>query len=108
MPTETETSAVLLDTGAVISHLRGHPEITERIRAAGRCFLPLTALGELRHGVHKSERLGRSGEAAKVEGILRISEILYPGDRTADQYGCIIEDLESRGDRIAGLRWGDF
>lgn len=100
MPTEAETSAVLLDTGAVIAHLRGHPVITKRIRAAERCFLSLTALGELRHGIHKSERLGRGGEAAKVEDILRFSEILYPGDRTADQYGRIIEDLESRGDRI--------
>jgi len=100
MPIEVETNAVLLDTGAVIAHLRGHPEITRRIRAAGRCFLPLTALGELRHGVHKSKRIGRGGESDKVERILRISEILYPGDRTADEYGRIIENLESRGERI--------
>jgi len=100
MPTEAEASAVLLDTGAVIAHLRGHGEITNRIRGAERCFLPLTALGELRHGVHKSERLGHRGEAAKIERVLRIAEILYPRERTADEYGRIIEDLERRGLRI--------
>lgn len=62
----------------------GHPEISRRIKAAERCFLPLTALGELRHGVDKSERQGRTKEAAKIERVLRIAEVLYPGDQTAD------------------------
>ena len=100
MPTDAGTRAVLLDTSAVIAHLRGHAEVTRCIRDAERCFLPLIALGELRHGVYKSERRGLNSEAAKVRRVLRLSEILYPGDRTADEYGRIIEDLESRGGRI--------
>ncbi|MFP4156294.1 MAG: PIN domain-containing protein [Opitutales bacterium] len=102
MPTDSETAPVLLDTGAVIAHMVGHAEISQRIRAAERCFLPLTALGELRHGVHKSQRQrqGSTKEAAKVERVLRIVEILYPGDQTADEYGRMIDALEARGQRI--------
>jgi hypothetical protein len=67
MPTDPETAPVLLDTGAVIAHMVGHAEISQRICAAERCFLPVTALGELRHGVHKSQRQrqGSTKEAAK-------------------------------------------
>ena len=100
MPIDPETAPVLLDTGAVIAHMAGHAEISKRIRAAERCFLPLTALGELRHGVHKSQRQGSTKEAAKVERVLRIVEILYPGDQTADEYGRMIDALEARGQRI--------
>lgn len=100
MPTDPDTAPVLLDTSAVIAHMVGHPEISRRIKAAERCFLPLTALGELRHGVHKSERQGRTKEAAKIERILRIAEVLYPGDRTADEYGRMIDALEAQGQRI--------
>lgn len=80
MPTDSDTEPVLLDTSAVIAHMIGHPEISQRIRASERCFLPLTALGELRHGVHKSDRQGYTKEAAKIERVLRIAEILYPPD----------------------------
>lgn len=97
MPIDPETAPVLLDTGAVIAHMVGHAKISRRIRAAERCFLTLTALGELRHGVHKSRRLGSTKEAAKVERVLRIVEILYPGEQTADEYGRMIDALETRG-----------
>ena len=100
MPTESDVRSILLDTGAVIAHMRGHAEITRHIRAAQKCFLPLTALGELRHGVHKSERLGRGGEATKIDRVLSIFEILYANAGIADEYGRIIEVLESRGERI--------
>jgi predicted nucleic acid-binding protein len=102
MPTDPETAPVLLDTGAVIAHMVGHAEISKRIRASERCFIPLTALGELRHGVHKSERKGqgRAKEAAKIERVLRFAEILYPGDQTADEYGRMIDALEAKGQRI--------
>jgi predicted nucleic acid-binding protein len=100
MPTDSETRPVLLDTGAVIAHMVGHPEISRRIKAAERCFLPLSALGELRHGVHKSERQGSTKEAAKIERVLSIVEILYPGDQTADEYGRMIDALEAKGKRI--------
>ena len=100
MPTNPQASAVLLDTSAVIAHMVGHPEISQHIRSAERCFLPLTALGELSHGIHKSQRQGHSKEAAKIERVLRIAEILYPGDQTADQYGRMIDALEAQGQRI--------
>ena len=100
MSIDTETAPVLLDTSAVIAHIVGHAKISQRIRAAVRCFLPLTAMGELRHGVHKSQRQGRTKEAAKIERVLRIAEILYPGDQTADEYGRMIDALEARGQRI--------
>jgi len=100
MPTNPETAPVLLDTSAVIAHMIGHAKISQRIKAAERCFLPLTALGELRHGVHKSQRQGRTKEAAKIERVLRIAEILYPGDQTADEYGRMIDALEAQGQRI--------
>ena len=100
MPTNPETAPVLLDTSAVIAHLIGHVKISQRIKAAERCFLPLTALGELHHGVCKSKRQGRTKEAAKIEHVLRITEILYPGDKTADQYGRMIDALEAQGQRI--------
>lgn len=100
MPTDPETRPVMLDTSAVIAHMIGHPQISQRLRTAERCFLPLTALGELRHGVHKSQRQGRTKEAAKIERVLRILEVLYSGDETADQYGRIIDVLEAQGQRI--------
>ena len=100
MPTNPKTRPVLLDTSAVIAHMIGHPQISQRIRAAERCFLPLIALGELRHGVHKSQRQGRTKESSKIERVLCIAEILYPGDQTADQYGRMIDALEAQGQRI--------
>ena len=100
MPTNPETVPVLLDTSAMIAHMVGHAKISQRIKAAERCFLPLTALGELRHGVHKSQRQGRTKESAKIERVLRIAEILYPGDQTADEYGRMINALEAQGQRI--------
>ena len=100
MPTDSKRASVLLDTSAVIAHMAGRPEVSQRMRAAERCFLSLTALGELRHGVYKSQRLGSTMEAAKIERFLHIAEILYPGCQTAEMYGTIIDALEAQGQRM--------
>ncbi|MEM7792472.1 MAG: PIN domain-containing protein [Verrucomicrobiota bacterium] len=98
MPTNLETAPVLLDTSAVIAHMVGNAKLSQRIKAAE--FLPLIARGELSHGVYKSQRQGRTKEIEKVERILGIVEILYPGDQTADEYGRMIDSLEAQGQRI--------
>ncbi len=100
MSTNPTAKSILLDTSAVISHMIGHADVSQCIRFAERCFLPLTALGELCHGIYKSQRMGLTKETAKIERILHLAEILYPGKQTADQYGRMINALEAQGQRI--------
>jgi len=81
MPTNPETAPVLLDTSALIAHMIGPAKISERIKAAERCFLPLTALGELRQGVHKSQRQGRTKERQKSSAFYASPKSSTPATR---------------------------
>ena len=79
---------LLLDTSAVVAHLRGIATVTAQmqtcLRAGNTLYLPLTAWGELLYGAYHSGRFER--ELANLEEFALGTVRLYPTDRTADAY----------------------
>ena len=89
---------VLLDTSAVIDHLRGKIDIAEKAPPAEPLFLPLTALGELYKGVLKSASPEKS--RAKLDTFLQTVAVLHPATATALHYAQIAAALERMGTPI--------
>ena len=89
---------VLLDTSAVIDHLRGKIDIAEKAPPAEPLFLPLTALGELYKGVLKSASPEKS--RAKLDTFLQTVAVLHPDTATALHYAQIAAALERMGTPI--------
>ena len=91
-------NGILLDTSAVIAHLRGRINIFALTTSAEPLFLPLVALGELYKGAEKSARSAQNRQL--VEEFLQIAALLYPDSATAESYAKVAVALEAKGEII--------
>lgn len=91
-------SDLLLDTNTAIALLRLEPSAIAHIATASRIYVPIIALGELYYGAYHSVKVREN--VARVESVARHNTILECDAHTADVYGQIVADLESRGQRI--------
>jgi tRNA(fMet)-specific endonuclease VapC len=89
---------ILLDTSAVVAHLRGRIDILALTTPAEPLFLPLVALGELYKGAEKSAQSARNRRL--VDDFLQIAALLYPDSATADSYAKAAVALEAKGEVI--------
>ena len=86
---------ILLDTSAIIAHLRRRIDIFSLTSRNEPLFLPLVVLGELYKGVEKSNRPGHNRRL--VDEFLEMAGVLYPEITTAVSYGKIAVALERTG-----------
>jgi tRNA(fMet)-specific endonuclease VapC len=86
---------ILLDTSAVIAHLRGRIDVLALTTPAEPLFLPLVALGELYKGAKKSARYAHNRQ--RVDDFLQIATLLYPDSATAEIYATAAVELEVKG-----------
>jgi tRNA(fMet)-specific endonuclease VapC len=89
---------ILLDTSAVIAHLRGRIDVLALTKPTEPLFLPLVALGELYKGVEKSARSAHNRQL--VDDFLQIAALLYPDSATAESYAQAAVALEAKGQVI--------
>jgi tRNA(fMet)-specific endonuclease VapC len=93
---------LILDTSAVVAHLRGNAAVTAPMQAclnAGKTlYLPLTAWAELLYGAYRSDQPER--ESATIEMFARGTVRFYPTDRTADLYARTKQALAEVGAQI--------
>ena len=91
-------AGILLDTSAVVAHLRGRIDIFALTAPDEPIFLPLVALGELYKGVEKSAHPARNHQL--VDDFLQMSALLYPDTATAESYARAAVALEAKGQVI--------
>ena len=89
---------LLLDTSAVIPHLRRNEAVTDLLAGADYLYLPIVVLGELYHGAHRLPFPGKQLE--KIQMFLRAVTLLGLGTSTAEQFGQISAQLSSEGRSI--------
>ena len=89
---------ILLDTSAVVAHLRGRIDIFTLTAPSEPLFLPLVALGELYKGAEKSAHTARNRRL--VEDFLHVAALLYPDTATAETYAKAAVALEAKGEGI--------
>jgi tRNA(fMet)-specific endonuclease VapC len=92
------SSSLLLDTSAVISHLRPNDSVTEKLTAADFLFLPVIALGELLHGAYRLSFPER--QLQKIRTFLRAVTVLGVSTLTAEHFGKISAELSVTGQMI--------
>jgi tRNA(fMet)-specific endonuclease VapC len=96
------TGDVILDTSAVVAHLRGVASVTARLqtrlRAQETLYLPLTAWGELLFGAYHASK--PEGELANLNEFARGTVMLSPTDRTADEDARLKQALAKGGTPI--------
>lgn len=91
-------AGILLDTSAVVAHLRGRIDILALTAPGEPLFLPLVALGELYKGAEKSARPARNHQL--VDDFLQMAALLYPDTATAESYAKAAVALEAKGQVI--------
>lgn len=87
--------SVLLDTSAVIPHLRGDRELAARIAQVAGIHVPWVVLGELRFGARRAVRPEEA--LAQVRTFLRTVSVLLPDEGTAEHYGDLKAELARLG-----------
>lgn len=92
------SSSILLDTSAVISHLRLNESVTEKLTAADFLFLPVVALGELLHGAYRLPFPER--QLQKIKTFLKAVTVLGVSSLTAEHFGKISAELSVAGQMI--------
>ena len=91
-------NGILLDTSAVIAHLRGRIDILALTIPAEPLFLPLVALGELYKGAEKSARSSLNRQ--RVDDFLQLAALLFPDSATAEIQAKAAVKMETRGQAI--------
>jgi len=86
---------ILLDSSAVIAHLRGRIDVFTLTAPTEPLFVPLVALGELYKGAEKSARSAHNRQL--VDDFLQIAALLYPDSGTAEVYAKVAVALEAEG-----------
>ena len=90
--------SALLDTNLVIAHLRSDAALTQRLRHASPIHVPWIVLGELYFGAHKSNAAAKI--LHQVQRFMSGTIVLYPDDRTTEEYGEIKAVLARAGTPI--------
>lgn len=87
---------ILLDTSAIIPHLRGNPAYLAQAESTDEpLFVSLTVLGELYRGVLKSSQQDKN--RLVLETFLQTVAILHPDSATSLYYAQVSVDLERMG-----------
>jgi tRNA(fMet)-specific endonuclease VapC len=89
---------ILLDTSAIVAHLRGRIDVFVLTAPTEPLFVPLVALGELYKGAEKSANSARNRQL--VDDFLQIAALLYPDSATAESYAKAAVALEAKGQMI--------
>jgi tRNA(fMet)-specific endonuclease VapC len=89
---------ILLDTSAVVAHLRGQIDLFSLTAPTEPLFVPLVALGELYKGAAKSARPVENRRV--VDEFMQGAALLYPEEATAECYAQSALALESKGEVI--------
>ena len=74
------------------------PVISAKLKSATELYLPLTALGEMRFGIHRSGNSRRSIE--QWERFFREVILLLPDEATASAYAELKQALATKGKPI--------
>ncbi len=77
--------SVLLDTNVVIALFAGESSVRERFDRRREIFLPITALGELYYGAHKSSHA--QANLARIDEFAATIAVLPCDTATARYYG---------------------
>ena len=85
----------LLDTNVIIALLNGEEAIIRRFRADPEAYLPVTAVGELYFGAHRSSRV--EANMRRLEELVKVAEVLGCDRFTAEVYGRIKNLLRAKG-----------
>ncbi|MBI5584354.1 MAG: type II toxin-antitoxin system VapC family toxin [Deltaproteobacteria bacterium] len=90
----------LLDTDTVIFSLKGHPVLMENLRRHLNDPLQISIVTclELYYGAYKSKRI--TGNLAKVKKIEETFEVIPVGTETAEIFGRLKAQLETKGTRL--------
>ncbi len=90
----------LLDTDMVIFSLKGHPIIRENLQRHRHDPLKISSITimELYYGAFKSQRT--AGNLAKVKTLEHTIDIISVGLETAELFGMIKAQLETKGKRL--------
>ena len=89
---------ILLDTNAVVDHLRGKIDLSHMAPPNEPLFISLTVLGELYKGVLKSAALEKN--RAVLERFLQTVAVLTPDTATELHYAGLASTLEKMGKPI--------
>jgi tRNA(fMet)-specific endonuclease VapC len=92
------SSSLLLDTSAIIPHLRSDAAVTEKLNAADFLYTPVVVVGELYHGAYRLAFPQRQLE--KINMFLKTVIVLGISLVTADQFGQISARLKTLGNNI--------
>lgn len=92
------SSSILLDTSAVISHLRLNSSVTAKLEAAEFLFLPVIALGELLHGAYRLPFPER--QLQKIKTFLQAVTVVGLSALSAEHFGKISAELSITGQMI--------
>jgi len=88
----------LLDTNIVIAIFARDPAVQTRLAHAAEVFVPVTTLGELYYGAHKSTHA--RANLQRIEEFAASNTILMCDTETARQYGEIKNALRAKGKPI--------
>src|SRR5437868_7286431 len=88
----------LLDTNIVIAIFARDPAVQTRLAHAAEVFAPVTTLGELYYGAHKSTHA--RANLQRIEEFAASNTILMCDTETARQYGEIKNALRAKGKPI--------
>ena len=91
---------LVLDTSAYGALMRGHPEVADRVRRAGRLVLPAVVVGELIFGFRKGNRY--DGNRRDLDSFLEnpFVKFLAVTMGTCDRFGMIAAGLRKKGTPI--------
>lgn len=88
----------LLDTNIVIAIFASDAAVQTRIADAAEVFVPVTVVGELHYGAHKSARVKANLE--RIEEFAASNTVLICDTETARHYGDIKNGLRAKGKPI--------
>lgn len=91
--------SLALDSSVIVRHMRtADPAIATKLKEATELYLPLTALGEMRFGLHRAGNSRRAVE--QWERFFREVVLLMPDEATATAYAELKQALAVKGKPI--------
>jgi tRNA(fMet)-specific endonuclease VapC len=90
----------LLDTDTVIYSLKGHPAVMGNLQRHMHDTLKISVITfmKLYYGAFKSQQ--PAGNLAKIKTLEQATEIVPVGMETAELFGALKAQMESRGERL--------
>jgi tRNA(fMet)-specific endonuclease VapC len=95
-----EITTILLDTSAYAAFKRGHEEVINLVRSAGRIVLPAVVIGELLAGFEAGSRRERNRAELELFCESVRVEVVPISWATAERYAAIYKYLRAEGSPI--------